>query len=91
MSAARVSVRLRAQVLADALGRCGYCRSSEDITGALLEIEHLIPEATGGPTRRDNLWAACRQCNAFKTDRRGAHARVLDRSCPVVQRFLVVP
>jgi 5-methylcytosine-specific restriction endonuclease McrA len=23
----------------------------------------------GGPRRRDNLWAACRQCNALKSDR----------------------
>jgi hypothetical protein len=30
--------------------------------------EHLLPEARGGPTRRTNLWAACRQCNALKGD-----------------------
>jgi len=60
---------LREQVLADAGGRCGYCRSSEEITGAPLEIEHLTPEALGGLTRRDNLWPACRQCNALKGDR----------------------
>jgi 5-methylcytosine-specific restriction endonuclease McrA len=69
MSAVHVGRRLRAQVLADAGGRCGYCRSSEEITGAPLEIEHVIPEALGGPTRRDHLWAACRQCNALKGDR----------------------
>jgi hypothetical protein len=69
MSKARVGRRLRAQVRADAGGRCGYCRSSEEFTGAPLEIEHVIPQALGGPTRRDNLWAACRQCNALKGDR----------------------
>ena len=68
MSAARVGRRLRAQVLADAGGRCGYCRSSEEITGAPLEIEHVMPAVLGGLTRRDNLWAACRQCNALKSD-----------------------
>ena len=34
-----------------------------------LEIEHLLPEALGGQTRRTNLWAACRQCNVLKSDR----------------------
>lgn len=69
MSKTRVGRRLRDQVLADAGGRCGYCRSSEEITGSALEIEHLIPEALGGPTQRDNLWASRRQCNALKHDR----------------------
>lgn len=69
MSTTRVGQRLRAQVLADAGGRCGYCQTSEEITGAPLEIEHLTPEALGGSTRRDNLWSACRQCNALKGDR----------------------
>jgi hypothetical protein len=69
MSPVRVGRRLRAQVLEDAGGRCGYCQSSEEITGAPLEIEHMMPQALGGPTRRDNLWAACRQCNVLKSDR----------------------
>jgi 5-methylcytosine-specific restriction endonuclease McrA len=68
VSRASISRRLRTQVLADAGGRCGYCRSSEEITGAPLEIEHLVPEARGGPTRRSKLWAACRHCNALKSD-----------------------
>lgn len=66
MSRTSIGRRLRAQVLADAGGRCGYCLSSEEVAGAPLEIEHLLPEARGGPTRRTNLWAACRQCNALK-------------------------
>ena len=69
MSAPRVGKRLRTQILADAGGRCGYCKSSEEITGAPLEVEHQIPIARGGQTRRSNLWAACRQCNVLKSDR----------------------
>lgn len=69
MSATRVGKRLRAQVLADAGGHCGYCRVSEEITGAPLEIEHIVPEALGGPTHRANLWAVCRYCNLLKSDR----------------------
>lgn len=68
MTAARVGRRLRDQVLVDAGGRCGYCRSSEEITGTPLEIEHMLPQALGGLTRRANLWAACRQCNVYKSD-----------------------
>lgn len=69
MSGTRIGHRLRTQVLVDAGGRCGYCRTSEEITGTPLEMEHMLPEALGGPTRRANLWAACRQCNALKSDR----------------------
>jgi hypothetical protein len=83
VSKARIGRRLRAQVLADAGGRCGYCRSSEEITGAPLEMEHLIPEALGGPTRRDNLWAACRQCNALKLDRIEAIDPLMARMAPL--------
>jgi 5-methylcytosine-specific restriction endonuclease McrA len=68
MSKTQVSQRLRALVLADAGGRCGYCRLSEEITGTTLEIEHITPEAHGGPTRRANLWAVCRYCNLLKSD-----------------------
>jgi len=34
-----------------------------------LDVEHLIPEAAGGPTIRDNLWLACSRCSDFKGDR----------------------
>jgi 5-methylcytosine-specific restriction endonuclease McrA len=46
---------LRDRVLDQAGQRCGYCRSSSAITGASLEIDHLIPEARGGPTSEENL------------------------------------
>jgi hypothetical protein len=69
MSTTRIGQRLRAQVLADAGGRCGYCQMSEEITGTPLEVDHVVPEALGGPTRRSNLWALCRYCNLLKSDR----------------------
>ncbi len=62
-------VELRRQVRADAGHRCGYCRSSEHLTGTPLEVDHLIPEAAGGLTIRENLWLACHRCNEFKSDR----------------------
>ncbi len=64
-----ISAELRRQVRADAGPRCGYCRSSEQLTGTPLEIEHIIPISAGGPTERMNLWLACHRCNEFKGDR----------------------
>jgi hypothetical protein len=69
MTPAYVPVALWRQVRADAGRRCGYCRSSEALTGMPLEIEHIIPEAAGGPTVRENLWLACHRCNEYKGDR----------------------
>lgn len=34
--------------------------------GVSLAVEHIIPIAAGGPTERNNLWLACRQCNENK-------------------------
>ena len=34
-----------------------------------LDIDHLIPEALGGETIRENLWLACSRCNDFKGGR----------------------
>jgi 5-methylcytosine-specific restriction endonuclease McrA len=31
-----------------------------------MEFDHLIPQAAGGTNREENLWLACRRCNAFK-------------------------
>jgi len=64
-----VPVALRRQVRADAGRRCGYCRSSESLTGMPLEIDHIVPEAAGGLTIRENLWLACHRCNEYKGDR----------------------
>jgi hypothetical protein len=83
VSTTRIGRRLRAQVLADAGGRCGYCRLSEEITGIPLEIEHITPEARDGPTHRANLWAVCRYCNLLKSDRIAAPDPETDVSEPL--------
>jgi hypothetical protein len=31
-----------------------------------MEFDYLIPQAVGGSTHEENLWLACRRCNAFK-------------------------
>lgn len=69
MSKSYVPTWLRERVAAQALHRCGYCLTAEAVTGTPLVIEHLIPEAMGGPTEEGNLWLACSQCNLHKGDR----------------------
>jgi hypothetical protein len=56
-------------VRADADSRCGYCHSYEAFTGIPLDVEHIIPQAAGGPTIYENLWLACHRCNGYKGDR----------------------
>ena len=74
MSSVYVSKELCRRVAQDAAHRCGYCLSSEVVTGTPLTIEHLIPHALGGPTEIGNLWLACWSCNLSK----GARISALD-------------
>jgi len=69
VSTGYVSAELERQVRLDAGHRCGYCRVSEAITGMALTIDHIVPEAAGGQTIRENLWLACERCNRCKGDR----------------------
>jgi hypothetical protein len=68
----RVSVALRRRVATAARWRCGYCLTSQQIVGPLLEIEHIIPEARGGTNEESNLFLACPMCNSHKADRQEA-------------------
>ena len=62
----RVSARLRQQIAEQAGYRCGYCLTPQGLSGALLELDHIIPKAKGGLTEEENLWLACVSCNRFK-------------------------
>ena len=66
MSKTYISVELRQQIMGEARHQCGYCLTSTQIIGHPMVIDHLIPEAKGGITVRENLWLACRRCNEFK-------------------------
>lgn len=73
-----VAQSLRAQGIADpnrrdikkneCVGRqncvCLYCGTT--ITLLTCELDHILPRARGGSSRRDNLAAVCRPCNAAK-------------------------
>lgn len=55
MTSSYIPKKLRERVAEQARHRCGYCLSSEAIVGLAMEIEHLIPQILGGPTREENL------------------------------------
>jgi hypothetical protein len=69
VSRSHIPAALRAQVRKDSQARCGYCHSPEAFLGMPLDVDHLIPEAAGGRTVRENLWLACSRCNDFKGSR----------------------
>jgi len=62
----QINIRLRAQVLHAARGRCGNCGRTIEKHGIVLVIDHKIPREWGGETVLDNLWAICEPCNAGK-------------------------
>jgi hypothetical protein len=64
-----IPLELRRQIEEDTGRRCGYCRSSAQIMGVPLEVEHIVPVSLGGNTERENLWLACHRCNKFKSNR----------------------
>ena len=46
--------------------RCAYCHSPEQLLGMPLELDHIIPEASGGKTGLANVCLCCRTCNSYK-------------------------
>jgi hypothetical protein len=64
-----IGTDLRRQVEERAGYRCEYCRTSAQLTGYDLEIDHIIPQARGGASTADNLCLACRHCNGHKSYR----------------------
>ncbi len=83
MSRSYVARRLREKVSVQAKYRCGYCLTTEIITGSAMEIEHLVPEALGGETIEENLWLSCSYCNVYKNDRISATDPVTEEVVPL--------
>lgn len=61
-----ISEKVRASVRLQAKDRCGYCQSLQKYVLGILEIEHILPKASGGSDAEENLWLACRLCNSYK-------------------------
>jgi hypothetical protein len=66
MKRKRVAKSIRQRVAEAAGFRCGYCLTSQEVIGPLLEIDHLVPEVLGGTSDESNLWLACPHCNGAK-------------------------
>ena len=64
-----MSLRRRFAVLKRDEYRCQLCgRSAQNTPDLILEIDHKIPRAKGGPDTLSNLWALCFDCNRGKSD-----------------------
>lgn len=61
-----IPAAVQRRVRAAAKNRCGYCLTRQEYTPWILEIEHIVPKSKGGTDDEENLWLACRSCNAFK-------------------------
>lgn len=48
---------------------CAYCRTAEDLTVAIFELEHITPRSAGGDTIFENICYSCPTCNRYKADR----------------------
>ncbi|MCL1493487.1 MAG: HNH endonuclease [Pseudanabaena sp. Salubria-1] len=57
-TAVRLQIRQRASF------SCEYCHSSEEISPARFEIDHIQPRSIGGSDNIDNLALACQRCNS---------------------------
>lgn len=66
---AYIPTELHRQVAKLARGFCAYCHSAERMMGVTFEIDHIIPESSGGLTVLDNLCFACPVCNRYKAKR----------------------
>lgn len=66
MSRKYVSRKLRRSIHSAAKLRCGYCCAHLHNVGQIFHLEHIIPEAAGGLTIKENLWLSCPLCNSFK-------------------------
>ena len=49
--------------------RCGYCLAPQHLVFSSLQVEHVIPLATGGTDDEPNLWLACPICNGHKSSK----------------------
>lgn len=63
---AKISLELDKKIRLQARNRCGYCLNPQELIPYKLEIEHIHPKGLGGKPVEENLWLACRECNAHK-------------------------
>lgn len=67
-------IRLRKRLIATREHRCHWCGrpldpAAKPRTPAAIELDHIIPVASGGTNETTNLTLACYPCNRSKSDR----------------------
>jgi hypothetical protein len=67
-----IPARLRRLVALRAGSRCEYCGLSQEGQEATFHVDHIVPKASGGVTRAENLALACVSCSLRKEARRSA-------------------
>lgn len=80
---AYLSEELRQRVALAARHRCEYCLTRQEISGAQMHIEHIVPLALGGVSEFDNLCLACAWCNTFKAVKTHALDPLTQESIPL--------
>lgn len=80
MSRTRVPARMRYEVMRRDRNRCRQCNRAADQLDDTerLEVDHLIPEALGGPTEPSNLQTLCSTCNAGKSSAAADHHQIAE-------------
>ena len=61
-----VSRAVRDKIAAAAQHRCEYCQTAQEISGAQMHIDHVVPTSRGGSSDDSNLCLACAWCNSYK-------------------------
>jgi hypothetical protein len=67
-----IGVDLQRQIRTHFANCCAYCHTSEALTVAIFEFEHISPRSAGGETVFKNLCLACPTCNRYKANRQNA-------------------
>ena len=62
----QINLKLRAQVIHAAHGRCQMCGKTVQRHDISLVVDHKKPRDWGGSNDLENLWAICEDCNAGK-------------------------
>jgi len=61
-----VPQNIRKKVSIAAQYRCEYCQTAQEISGAQMNIEHIIPLSREGSSEESNLCLSCIWCNSYK-------------------------
>jgi 5-methylcytosine-specific restriction endonuclease McrA len=86
---ARLKKELDAKLRREAKNRCGYCLNPQELMPYKLEIEHIFPQSLGGESTEENLWLACRECNAHKAAKIKAIGNLEGKPAKILRKLIV--